>query len=194
MSIFDDEDLKGANPDQDAKDMNSGATLLPVGQYAARLVNVLGKDNGDELHFEVIAGEYVGKKLRDRVITQSENDKAKQRARMIAVRLGVLGKSGEGNEARYTRIPGKSGFRDGIGAYVVIDVIHNVDKDQKTLPKEQQTKVYANLSFVGLLDPQDPKAGPAGEFVMKMRTAAASGQPAHAASAPAASADRFASL
>lgn len=156
MSLYDELGAGEANPDQVDRDMSG--ELLPEGLHIARLVGHKNRDaktsemHGDELSFEIAAGEFAGKEIKE-TLWKSDNEKVRNRRIMFAHRLGLLtATKGPDGKAKYVPVEGKNEWYDASGTAVVIDVQHEeYDKTDKASGKPNGQKgKSAKIKFGGI--------------------------------------------
>lgn len=154
MSLHDDLDLDSVNPDNLEKEMSG--ELLPEGLYVARLVGAKSINSaskgtpGNELTFEVVAGEYNGREVKETIWT-SNNDRSRNRKILFLHRLGLLEVKEVDGQKRYAWVEGKSDWHDAIdGVNVVIDLAHEEfeRKDDKGVVTGKGKR--CNLRFGGI--------------------------------------------
>jgi len=161
----------------DLDDWEKSGGKLPAGVYHAELKGAAGpndKINGWKLRFVVIAGPMTGNEITETLWNpkgqDAQRDKSsRNRQLLFASRLGLLARDAAGN---LSEVPGKSDFRDCLGATCFIDVVYPPERDTdgnviKKPSGEPVLKQWPELAFKGLIDPADerckdvPKRDPA---------------------------------
>lgn len=160
-----DEDLREMDPDRVEAEMASGG-VIPEGKYHAVLIGAKKHDaksgsEGEELEFEILAGQFRGSKLKD-TLWKTDNAKGRNRMTMFANRLGLLAAipvPGSKDKKTYAPIEGKSDWCDVLYAQCVIDVtIEEYEMTDKKTGKPNGKKGKANrLAFEGVFKLDDPR-------------------------------------
>lgn len=170
--LTDDLDLSNFNPETVEAIAASGG-LIPAGKYHVRVdgcSDVPPNKNGaggEQIEYEILHGPFAGKKIKDTVWAPTgEDGPSDNRFALVAHRLGLsrLKSGGKG----YEFVPGKSSFRDCLGAEVVIEVNH-----RKYKKADGTEGMAANVTFGGIWRLDDKAV----KDVPKAKSNGAGGQP-----------------
>lgn len=157
MSFFD--TIGGDNNADGVEERVTSGGQLPPGFYRAKLDGARDSEVGSnntpcyELTFLVTAGPFAGVSFTEKLFKAGKDAAAtarcRDRVKLFAHRLGLIGKSADGKT--YTPIAGKEGFGDVLDAECVVEIRHEADREDKT-------KMWARLAYAGVYLPTDPVA------------------------------------
>lgn len=167
MALLDELQLDAVADANEVEEKMSMGMLPPEGMHHAALVGFKeGTANSGshfrELRFAIIAGPAKGMEVKESLWapkgeTQEKDEKARNRMRLFAHRLGVLKKvpiDGQTGKFRYVPVPGVADFHDVLDkATCVIDVKH--EEYDRTDGKGKGKK--AILTFEGVLPCDDKR-------------------------------------
>lgn len=158
MSLMD--ELNPTIKNKRASEVDSAMTnggLPPEGIHHAvfvgcREANANSGATGRELKFIITAGPGKGQEVKD-TLWNSDKEASTNRKILFAHRLGLLKKTGSGDDVRYTQAdPNKRDLNDVRGVLVFIEVIHEEYEKQKGGKGKS-----ARLSFEGIISPDDKR-------------------------------------
>ncbi len=147
--LTEDLDLSGFNPET-VEAVAAAGGLIPIGKYHVRLEGCTDTQSkrtgntGQELEYEILTGPFAGRKVKDTVWTPAgDGGPSDNRFVLVAHRLGLIRPKAGGKG--YESVPGKSSFKDCLGAEVVIEVNH------RTYKKDDGSEgKAANVTFGGI--------------------------------------------
>lgn len=162
MSLM--EDLRlGEVTDANAIDESMAAGYLPAEGYhhayldGYRPFDTNSGASGHEFTFKILGGPWDGKEVKGSVFKPKGEDpekdeKARNKLRLFAHRLGLLKKVKKDGKDVYEAVEGKSEFMHAIGTEVIINVKHEDFEGQKGKGKK------AVLEYEGILPLDDKRA------------------------------------
>lgn len=141
------------NADQVEKEIAAGG-LIPIGRYHAALVKAEEKPAGGypktELEFEILSGQFAGRKVRRDLFHNGDDAEKDKRAKNelihFSVKLGVMTKLPDGHGGNtYAYVQGMTDFVDAIQTECVLEIHH-----EKWDRKDPNSQLTARVRMFGI--------------------------------------------